>query len=138
MKTTIIIGIILLLVALFAGYRLLIVKKQNQKMMENRFACIKPLYEKLKEGQNLTMSEILPYATNLLTREPTYQLLVDYNKTELFPKEFYSIEKSAESNLANWLLFPTELDGCPDQIELLKQVTIKFDNNNVYYYVFKF
>jgi hypothetical protein len=50
-----------------------------------------------------------------------------------------TIEKGAESNLANWLEFPTELDACPDEIEHVERVTIPFDKeNNVHFHVFKF
>jgi hypothetical protein len=86
----------------------------------------------------VTSGDVLPFATNLLTRETTFQLLNEHGKTDLFPKELYSIEKGAESNLANWLEFPTELDSCPDEIEHVKKVTIDFDSNNVHYHVFKF
>lgn len=50
------------------------------------------------------------------------------------------IVKGAESNLANWLEFPTELDACPDEMEHIKRVTFDFDgrNNNVHYEVFKY
>jgi hypothetical protein len=134
----IIIGIIVLAIIIFVIYRIKTVNNQSKKINETRFERIKPIFEKLNEGENITELEILPYAKNLITRESTYRLLEEKNKTELFPKEFYTIEKGAESNLANWLEFPTELDGCPDEMELVKRVTIDFDDNNVYYYVFKF
>jgi len=48
--------------------------------------------------------------------------------------------KSAESHLANWLEFPTELDAIPDEMEHIKRVSIDFDGqgNNVHYEVFKY
>jgi diadenosine tetraphosphatase ApaH/serine/threonine PP2A family protein phosphatase len=136
----IIVGIILLAIAIFAVYRLITVKRQNSKLNAKRFDRIKPLYDKLETGQTLTTEEILPYAKNLLTRETTFQLLNEHNKTELFPKEYNTLIKGAESNLANWLEFPTELDACPDEIEHIKRVTFDFDgqNNFVHYEVFKY
>ncbi|HAB53405.1 MAG TPA: hypothetical protein DCE80_14740, partial [Ignavibacteriales bacterium] len=94
----------------------------------------------LESGQDLTQTDILPFAKNIKTRQLTFQLLNDHNKTDLFPKEFYSIEKAAESYLVNWLEFPTELDACPDEIEHIKRVTFDFDGNNnfVHYEVFKY
>jgi hypothetical protein len=56
----------------------------------------------------------------------------------LFPDIFNTIEKGAETDLANWLEFPTELDACPDEIELEEKVIIDFDGDNLCYYVFKF
>lgn len=135
----IIIGLIVLAVVFFAVYRLLTVKKQNKKLNEQRFDRIKPLYDKLESGQTLTAAEVLPYAKNLLTRKTIFQLLKHHDKTDLFPKEYFTLIKGAESSLANWLEFPTELGACPDEIEHIKRVTIDFDgkNNFVHYEVFK-
>jgi hypothetical protein len=134
----IIVGLIILAIAIFAIYRYLTVKRQNSQLNQERFDRIKAINEKLKNGENLTESDIIPFAKNILTRQTTYELLNEYSKADLFPKEFLNIEKGAESNLANWLEFPTELDGCPDEMELVKKVTYKIENENVYYYVFKF
>jgi hypothetical protein len=140
MKTfLIILGLIILVIAIFGLYRLVTVKRQNRKLNAERFERVKELYEKLESGQNLTEKDVLPFAQNVLTRESSYQLLRDQNKTDIFPKEYNTIVKGAESNLANWLEFPTELNACPDEIEYLKRVTYDFDgqNNFVHYEVFK-
>lgn len=140
MKTfLIIIRLLVLAIAIFAIYRLVTVKRQNSKLNAERFERVKELYDKLESGQNLTEKDVLPFAQNLLTRETAYQLLRDQNMTDIFPKEYYTVVKGAESNLANWLEFPTELDACPDEIEHIKRVTYDFDRqkNFVHYEVFK-
>ena len=140
MKTVfIIIGLIIIVIVVFAVYRLVTVKRQNSKLNAERFDRVKELYDKLESGQELTEKDILPFAKNVQTRETTFQLLADHNKTNLFPKEYNNLIAGAESNLANWLEFPTELDACPDQIEHIKRVTFDFDgqNNFVHYEVFK-
>ena len=134
----IVIGVIVFAIILFAVYRYIVVNIQNNKLNKIRLARIEPIYEKLRNEIELTKEEVLPFTSNLLTRETTFQLLNQYKKIELFPDYFNTIEKGAESNLANWLEFPTELDACPDEMELEEKVTIDFDGNNVYYYVFKF
>jgi hypothetical protein len=125
---------------LFAIYRIIRVKQQNRLLNEQRFEREKKLYDQLEKGAIVTTTDVLPFAANLLTRETTYRLLSDYNKTDLFPRDYYSIVKGAESNLANWLEFPTELDACPDEMEHIKRVSIDFDGNKnmVYYEVFKY
>lgn len=135
-----IVGIILLSIITFIIYRLIKVKQQSKKINAQRFDRVKDIYDKLENGQVLTASDVLPFAQNILTRELTYQFLDHYSKTELFPKEYLTIEKAAESNLVNWLEFPTELNACPDEVEHLKRVTIDFDgqNNFVHYEVFKY
>jgi len=136
----IILGLIVLTIAIFAFYRILKVKRQNNKLNAERFNRVKELYDKLESGQELTEQDVLPFAKNILTRQTAFQLLSNHDKTNLFPKEYNTIMKGAESNLANWLEFPTELDACPDEIEHLKRVTFDFDgqNNLVHYEVFKY
>ncbi len=141
MKIFLIIGGFLVLgIVSFAVYRLITVRRKNKKLNAERFERVKELYDKLEQGQPVSTQDVLPFAQNLLTRETTYQLLADHCKADLFPKEYFSIVKGAESNLANWLEFPTELDACPDEMEHIKRVTFDFDgqNNFVHYEVFKY
>ncbi len=65
---------------------------------KDRFIQIKPLYDKLDREEYITENEIILYAKNLSTREILYELLINYNRAELFPKEFYTLEKSAEAH----------------------------------------
>lgn len=141
MKTfLVIIGLLALAIVIFVIYRLITVSLQNKKLNAQRFARIKPIYEKLKNDEPISLDEILPYAQNILTREATFQLLTEYNKTDLFPAEYNNLIKGAESNLANWLEFPTELDACPDELEHIKRVTFDIDGQEklAHYEVFKY
>lgn len=141
MKTVfVIIGLIVLAIAFFAIYRFITVKRQNSKLNTERYDRVKELYEKLEGDQELTEQDILPFAKNIKTRQTTFELLRDRGKINIFPKEYNTLIKGAESNLANWLEFPTELDACPDEIEYIKRVTLDFDrqNNFVHYEVFKY
>ena len=136
----IIVGVIVLAIAIFVIYRHLTVNRQSDKLNAKRFERIKALYDKLESGQSLTEKDIFPFAQNLLSREMAFELLSDHNRTDIFPKEYYTIVKAAESHLANWLEFPTEYDACPDEIEHIKRVTFDFDEKNhfVHYEVFKY
>lgn len=140
MKTIyLIIGLLVLAILIFVVYRLVTVKRQNSKLNAERFDRVKELYDKLESGQEVTENDVIPFAKNVLTRQTTFELLADHDKTNLFPKEYNTLLKGAESNLANWLEFPTELDACPDEIKHIKRVTFDFDgqNNSVHYEVFK-
>lgn len=134
-----IIGLIVLAIVIFAVYRFITVKRQNNKLNAERFDRVKELYDKLESGQEITENDVLPFAKDILTRQTAFQLLADHDKTNLFPKEFNNLILGAESNLANWLEFPTELDACLDEMEHIKRVTFNFDgqNNFVHYEVFK-
>ena len=132
--------VIILAIVVFVIYRAIAFQTTGKKFNQERMMRIQPLYEKLKSGQVLTPKDIFPYVQDIKTRELTYQFLKDNSLTELFPKEFYTIVKAAETNLVNWLMFPTELGVCPDEIDYVKRVTIDFDGENhfVHYEVFKF
>jgi hypothetical protein len=136
----IIVGILIGIIVLFAVYRFLKVSSQNRKLNERRFERIRPLLEKLKNGLPIDPKEVLPFAENVATRQLTFQLLSSQGKRELFPEEYHTLIKGAESQLANWLEFPTELDACPDEMEHIKRVTFDFDGqgNYVHYEVFKY
>jgi len=134
----IIIGIIITLITIFMVYRYFTLKRESEQNSKLKFERIKFIYNKLENGEEIEKSEIYPYAKDFKTRVTTYQLLKEHNLTNLFPKEFKTTEKFAESYLVSWLEFPTELDAVPDEIEQIKRVSIDFDGNNVYYHVFKF
>jgi hypothetical protein len=141
MKIVLIVAIsVIVLTVVFVVYRLIKVKRQNSKLNAERFERVKELYDTLESGQTLTEKDVLPFAQNVLTREMAYHLLKDHNKQDLFPKEFYTFEKGAESNLSNWLEFPTEMGAYPNEIEHIKRATFDFDgkNNFVHYEVFKY
>jgi hypothetical protein len=125
---------------IFVVYRSRKVKGQIRKLVDKRFERIRPLYDKLEHAENISPDDVLPFAENVMTREATFQLLYDFHKLDLFPSEYLTIVKSAESNLANWLEFPTELATQPDELEHIKRVTIDFDgqHNFVHYEVFKY
>lgn len=126
------------IVVIFLTYRWIKVKIQHRKLNGLRFERVKELYYKLENKDELTPSDILPYAQNLLTREFTFRLLDEHGKTHLFPEEFNTFIKAAESQLSNWLEFPTELDSCPDEVEHIKRVTFDFGGNHAHYEVFKY
>jgi hypothetical protein len=144
MNLLLIISILLLLAPVIAFcivyFKIIPRGKANRLSLRRQYERLQPLFEKFDRGQLLTPFDIYEFAENKLTRELTFLLLQNHRMTELFPDEFYSIEKAAESNLANWLEFPTELDACPNEIEHIKKVPIYIDGQNhyVYYHVYKF
>src|SRR5688572_3639413 len=115
-------------------------RKDTRQESQKRFELVKLLCDQLQLGLPLVQSDIYNYAKNRLTREATFQLLQNSHLTNLFPEEFYTIEKAAESNLANWLEFPTELGTYPDEIEHLKKVSIAVEEpiHFVHYHVYRF
>jgi hypothetical protein len=96
-----IIGILLFALLIFALYRYIKVNWQNEKFNRKSLNRAKFIYDKLINKEALTKEEVFPFAENILTRETVYKVLKENNRTDLFPKEYYTIVKAAESNLAN-------------------------------------
>lgn len=133
-----VIGILILIVVLFIMYRVFTVRRAQRKYNQEKFERIEPLIDKFDTKEGVSKADVLPYAANNSTRAITYHLLDDNDKLYLFPIQYETIEKAAESHLTNWLEFPDELGCAPDEMTLLERVSIDFEKNNVYYYVFKF
>jgi len=127
-----------------AGYiiyrQVISIKKTNRQAFQKQLGREHLLISWLKSGQLKNRPDIYSYAKNTLTRESTFLLLQHNDLVHLFPDEFYTIEKAAESNLANWLDFPTELGTGPDEMNYLKKVTIGLDEYpcSLDYYVYSF
>ena len=127
MNTLPIIILALAVSAVFVAYRILSVQKAGRESLQRRYKRIQPLYDRVENEQPITTEDVRKFASNILTREATFNLLKDHDLQHLFPNEFLSVEKAGESYLANWLELPTELDGCPDQVNHVKRVTFAYD-----------
>lgn len=68
----IIFGFIVLAIIIFAVYRLITFKQQNSKINAVRFDRVKERYDKLESGQELTESDVLRFAKNILTRQTAF------------------------------------------------------------------
>lgn len=109
-------------------------RSKDKRLIKDILKEVKPAYNKLKRNEPLTRSEILPHAENVLTRDLIFQLLRNFDKQDLFPQEYYTLENASESYLARWMKHVSDYKKCPDEICLLKKVPIE----NVYYYVYKY
>jgi hypothetical protein len=121
-------------------YRIIVFKRASRQTAKKRLERIQPLYDKLASGHPITEDDVYEYAKTRSTRETVYRLLQYHDLIHIFPAEFLTIIRGAESNLANWLEFPTELNAFPDEMEHIQRVSIDYDGQShiVYYEVFKF
>lgn len=139
MNTILVCGIVIVLIFVVARMYFKISSNRKEYNAE-RFKRIKVLFDKLESNDLVTPEIVLPFVADFKTRQLTFELLSEFERPDLFPEEYFTLIKSAESQLANWLEYPTELDAFPDEIEYLKRVTIDFDgqNNFVHYEVFRY
>ena len=99
---------------------------------------IHPAIEAVNSGNPNAKKFISDLAKDPSTRNTLYRKLKEINKEDLFPKEYISIEKVAESDLVLWLLHPNELNASPSEIELVRGLNIKEDDKSGLIYLFKF
>jgi hypothetical protein len=134
---TILLGILVLtiltVIIVFANDYLL--KRKFRRFIEKKYLEVSPLKEKLDANKVIADNDILNLLIQPGYRQAVYQLLSNYKREAMFPTEYFTEEKAAESFLVTWLEYPTELGKAPDQIELLTKVVL---NENSTYYVFKF
>jgi hypothetical protein len=113
------------------------VNRKLKKILEDKLNVVKPLLKKIQSLENVTSEEVMEMSKNASLRYTVYKILEASNKTHLFPREYYTIEKAAESVLVTWLEFPTELGTAPDQIQFETTITLT-EPEVADYYVFKF
>lgn len=128
------IGVLILFILSFGVYRLFAFKSESRAYSKEQLGPLLPLAEKLEANEEISKSIIQEFAKSPSTRWSLYSLLSNFGKENLFPFEYNTYEKAAESNLISWLKYPTELEKEPDEIHFLKKVAV----NGFNYYVYKF
>jgi len=136
---TILIGIFALIIAIgiiLVGWYYYL-RWRYRKTVGTRYHIIAPLIGKLQRRESVFKGEVEVMVRNATLRHATYRALEAYGRMDLFPPDFLTVEKGAESFLITWLEFPTELGEAPHEIELF--TTISIDGIlSLTYYVFRY
>jgi hypothetical protein len=119
-------------------YREFYVKRKSRKLAERKLKIFEDLMLKLGTKENINEKEVTALAENPSTRHALFGILEGFGRSDLFPRDYLTLEKSAESFLVSWLEFPTELNAPPDKIELLTKITLHEDHEAMEYFVFKY
>jgi hypothetical protein len=137
---TIFICVLLMIVlsSVWFVYRILYVKRKSRQLTEMKLRHFEGLIQKLRAEENIQEEDIILLAQNPATRHALFGLLDGFGRMDVFPEDFFTLEKSAESFLVNWLEFPTELNSAPDQIQFFTKVTIEENNKSMEYFVYRY
>lgn len=119
-------------------YRVFYVKRKTLRLAQIKLKIFEGLIQKLKEKEIVQLEDIIVLAQNPSTRHALFGILEQFGRTDLFPKDYFTVESSAESFLVNWLEFPTELNSAPDQIELFTKITMQENDESIEYFVYKY
>lgn len=133
-----VLGVIVLLVLAYLAYRYWAFRRESAAAVRLRFERVAPILDALEHGRPVTSEQVLPYAKDNKTRKSIYHLLEGFDLTDLFPEAFNTEILAAESDLVNWLEFPTELDAAPDEIEHVNRVPVDLEGEELGYHVFRF
>jgi hypothetical protein len=95
----------------------------------------------IRQGAEVEGRHVTEVANSAEMRSTFYRLLRELGKESLYPRDLLNQEAFAESDLVNWLTYPTELGRVPDEIQLM--AVVSFDTGGpggeTYdYYVFRF
>lgn len=129
-------AVFVFLAGVFLLYRDYYVKRRIKRNAAHKYMVIEPLMRNLAEGKRIDNNDVMLLANDPSLRLAVYKILEAYNKLDLFPTQFFTQEKGAESFLVSWLEFPTELGAPPDEIRMLTKVSV--DNGASDYYVFEY
>lgn len=111
-----------------------IVKRKYRRFVNKKYKVIQRLSRKIEANEPVGAAEIMTLVRQPAIRQAVFQVLNIYNRTDLFPADYLTFEKGAESYLATWLEYPTELGRVPDEIKLLTKIFL--DDGMSRYYVF--
>ena len=123
---------------LLLAYRAYYVSHQSQIRINDKLKLFQPLIGKLTKKEKIEIADLISLAENPSTRQALFGILEGYGRANMFPPEYYTIEKGAESFLVNWLEFPTELNATPAKIEFMTIITIDEPTDALDYFVFKY
>jgi hypothetical protein len=102
-----------------------------------KYFAVISLLRHSKSVDNMVFEKI---AEDPETRNWLYDKLKSMNMDHLYPAKFRTQEAFAESDMINWLLYPTELGRVPDEIELMKVVEEETNTADgvLMFYLFRF
>jgi hypothetical protein len=129
---------VIIIACVWLFYRIFYVKRKTRKLAAQKLKTFEGLIRKLSTKESINEEDTNGLAENPSTRHALFGILEGFGRRELFPQQYFTLEKSAESFLVNWLEFPTELNGSPDIIELFTKITLQEDHHSIEYFVFKY
>ncbi|CUU34153.1 MAG: hypothetical protein K6U12_03510 [Armatimonadetes bacterium] len=92
----------------------------------------------LRLGESVPHETLRRIAADAETRRWLFEYLQRMELAHLFPEEYRNQAALAESDMVDWLIFPTELGCPPDEIQLVGVYTIETGDGLADAYLFRF
>ena len=106
--------------------------------LKDHHAVLYAIKSLLRMGEKVDAAIINEIAADVETRNLLHDAMRDFGKINEFPSIYKTQAAFAESDMVNWLIYPTELGRKPDAIELMKVVQQKTADGNALFYLFRF
>lgn len=91
-------------------------------------------------GKNLPAARelVAELAKHPGVRNHLFRKLKEIGSADIFPEHYRAIEKIAESDLARWLMHPNELRAVPDEMELVRAISVREEEKSGSVFLFRF
>jgi len=107
---------------------------RNRKLDE----MIRPALDAASKNLPTTRELVTELAKLPATRNHLFTKLKEIGRTDLFPEHFRTIVQIAESDLARWLMHPNELRAVPDEMELVRSISVQEEDKIGTVFLFRF
>lgn len=117
----------------------LAILRDSLKLSDPRHRAL-ALLSLVRRGQDVSIQDAERVAVDVDIRAMVYDALKSLDKLSLLPGQYRNQEALAFAGMAEWLRHPNELNQSPDEIELVKLVSVKDEEDGKTYefYVFRF
>lgn len=133
----IVVGLFALVVVLFLLMWMRAIRasgRRNEQLEKD----LLPVIAALQENDSSAPQLVYDAAQNPTTRNFLYEKLQELGRVDIFPEEFRTNEKHAESDLVTWLMHPNELNAIPAEIHLAKRIAIEEGGRKGTVFLFRF
>ena len=125
-------------VLIFIWWRWTSVERGARKRNERILKQLDSIGMKLSENKEISVEEVYNLAKKDELRGMLHDILQEYSRLDLFPKDFLDVESQARAELAYWLMHPNELQDPPEKIELVEKIQRTFNDREGEYFVLRY
>ena len=130
--------VVVVLLAAFVVWRYTSVGRGARARDRVLLERLDPVAQRLESGAAVAPDELEELAASPELRPMLYHMLSHYQRLELFPAQYLSLEAQAEAVLVYWMLHPNELQRAPEAIELMEKLPREFAGKQGSFYVFRY
>jgi len=91
----------------------------------------------MRHDRHVPVDVVTSIAANAHARNKLFDGMQRIGRSEQFPSRYFSYEAFAESQMVDWLTYPTELGRTPDELELMETFDQEDDEERYYLYRFR-